>query len=82
MMRVIEFDAPDLSVWATTRGDMLTASNIPIEQMSKAAFLPMDLSEKPATKTFLQPSQAFRVKAWMPVMYRPKIRLWMSWVPS
>ena len=27
-------------------------------------------------------AHACRVKAWMPVMYRPRMRLWMSWVPS
>ena len=64
-MRVIEFDAPDSSLWATARGDMLTASNIPIEQMSKAAFLPMDWSGKPATKTFLHPvDKEAAAKAW------------------
>ena len=57
MMRVIVFEIPDSLLWATTRGDMLTVSNNPIEQMSSAAFLPMAWSGKPATKTFLQPDE-------------------------
>ena len=54
---------------------MLTASNIPIKQMSKAAFLPMGRSGKPATKTFLQPvEKESAVKAW--VMHQIRTSTW------
>ena len=45
---------------------MLTVSSKPIEQMSKAAFLPMDWYGKPTTKTFLHPIQKVSaVKEWV-----------------
>ena len=73
MMRVIVAGVPSLASWATTKGTVLSASNMPTEQSISNMFLPILWSGKQAAKTFLTVGSATTMLQAVVILFVSKI---------